>query len=119
MRSSQLPLFATEGTPTLRDVAEAVRAAGLDGLPNAIRRADEARYQEIVVRSALTQAQGMPFSWALNPYRGCTHACVYCYARKYQRHLELGAGDDFSSVIFVKTNLVDALRREVTRRTWA
>ena len=61
---------------------------------------------------------GMPFKWALNPYRGCTHACEYCYARKYQRHLELGAGDDFSSVIFVKHNLAEVLRRELARPGW-
>jgi len=60
----------------------------------------------------------MPFRWALNPYRGCTHACDYCYARKYQRHLELGAGDDFSSVIFVKRNLPEVLDRELARRSW-
>jgi DNA repair photolyase len=60
----------------------------------------------------------MPFTWTLNPYRGCTHGCEYCYARKYQRHLELGTGDEFSSVILVKANLVDALRREVTRAGW-
>jgi DNA repair photolyase len=59
----------------------------------------------------------MPFNWTLNPYRGCTHACEYCYARKYQRHLELGA-DDFSSVILVKTNLVEALARELSRPAW-
>jgi DNA repair photolyase len=60
----------------------------------------------------------MPFHWALNPYRGCTHACEYCYARKYQRHLELDAGDAFSSVILVKTNLPQVLAREVARRSW-
>ena len=60
----------------------------------------------------------MPFRWALNPYRGCTHACEYCYARKYQRHLELGAGDDFSSVILVKRNLVQVLKKEVSRASW-
>ncbi len=108
-----------ESRPSLRDVAAAVKTAGVDGLPDARRRADEARYQEVHVKSALTEAVGMPFRWALNPYRGCTHACEYCYARKYQRHLELGAGDEFSSVIFVKTNLPEVLSREVTRRTWA
>ena len=61
----------------------------------------------------------MPFKWTLNPYRGCTHACEYCYARKYQRHLELGAGDEFSSFILVKTNVADVLSREVTRPGWA
>ena len=67
----------------------------------------------------MTRSQGMPFKWALNPYRGCTHACEYCYARKYQRHLELGAGDDFSTLIFVKSNLPDVLRRELARPAWA
>ncbi len=117
---SQLSLLPpADSRPSLRDVAEAVKAAGIDGLPDAQRRADEARYQEVHVKSALTQSIGMPFRWALNPYRGCTHACEYCYARKYQRHLELGTGDEFSSLIFVKTNLPDVLTREVTRRTWA
>lgn len=119
-KSGQLPLFAdSDARPTLRQVAEAVREAGLDGLPDATRRADTARYQEIDARSALAESHGMPFRWALNPYRGCTHACEYCYARKYQRHLELGAGDEFSSVIFVKTNLPDLLARQLTHRTWA
>jgi DNA repair photolyase len=104
--------------PTLREVADAVRAAGISGLPDARQRADHARYQEVHVRSALAQSKGMPFKWALNPYRGCTHACEYCYARKYQRHLELGAGDEFSSVILVKRNLPDVLRRELGRSSW-
>src|SRR6516164_3677438 len=108
-----------ESKPSLWDVATAVKEAGIDGLPDARRRADEARYQEVHVKSAMTQAVGMPFRWALNPYRGCTHACEYCYARKYQQHLELGAGDEFSSVILVKTNLPEVLSKEVTRRTWA
>jgi DNA repair photolyase len=120
MQRLQLPLFNdAPSPPTLREVADAVRAAGLDGLPDARRRADDARYQEVDVRSALTATKGMPFTWALNPYRGCTHACEYCYARKYQRHLELGAGDDFSSVILVKANLPAVLAREVRRASWS
>jgi DNA repair photolyase len=120
MKSSQLALFPelAPTRPTLRDVADLVRLSGLEGLSEAVRRADDARYQEITVKSALTQTKGMPFRWALNPYRGCTHACQYCYARKYQRHLELGAGDDFSSIIFVKTNLPERLAHELERRTW-
>lgn len=116
----QLPLFAdTPSCPTLRDIADAVREAGIDGLPGARERADHARYQEVEVRSGLTATKGMPFHWALNPYRGCTHACEYCYARKYQRHLELTAGDDFSSVILVKSNLPTLLAREVRRPSWS
>src|SRR5580765_3393654 len=106
MQDSQLRLFPEcLPAPTLRDVADAVRSGGIDALTDARERADHVRYQEVHVRSALTRSMGMPFKWALNPYRGCTHACEYCYARKYQRHLELGAGDDFSSVIFVKMNV--------------
>jgi len=119
MSGPQLSLFPEAAhAPTLRDVAEAVRAAGIDGLPDAIKRADQARYQEVHVKSALAEAKGMPFRWTLNPYRGCTHACEYCYARKYQRHLELDAGDTFSTLIFVKQNLPDALRRELGRPSW-
>ena len=109
---------------TLRDVADAMRQAhaegttGFDLWPEARRRADQARYVDVDVKSALTESRGMPFRWALNPYRGCTHACEYCYARKYQRHLEMGVGDDFSSVILVKRNLPVVLRREVTRASW-
>lgn len=112
---SQLSLFP--GT-TLRDVAEAMATTGLAGLPEVDERADHARYIDIQVRSALTEVRGMPFRWALNPYRGCTHACEYCYARKYQHHLEMGSGDDFSSIILVKKNLAAVLRREVSRSGW-
>jgi DNA repair photolyase len=118
-RSNQLSLFPDAAAPTLRDIADAVREAGVDALPSARERADNARYQEVRVRSALARTTGMPFKWALNPYRGCTHACEYCYARKYQRHLELGTGDEFSSVILVKTNLPEALARELGRAGWA
>jgi DNA repair photolyase len=106
-------------------VAEVMREAGPAGAAelethfDARRRADEARYVDVHVKSALTESRGMPFfRWALNPYRGCTHACEYCYARKYQRHLEMDVGDDFSSVILVKRNLPAVLRREVTRASW-
>lgn len=101
--------------PTTRDVARLVKAGGLAALPGAVQRADDATYQEIRCRSALNRAYGMSFfTWTLNPYRGCTHGCHYCFARKYQPHLELGAGDDFASVIFVKTNIADVLQRELT-----
>jgi DNA repair photolyase len=120
MPSRRFPLlFDTAEPPGLRDIATVVRALGTEGLTEAARRADQARYQEVEVRSALAEARGMPFRWALNPYRGCTHACAYCYARKYQRHLELGAGDDFSSLILVKVNLPRVLAKEVARPRWA
>ena len=80
--------------------------------------ADDATYQEVVCRSALNRVKGMPFRWTLNPYRGCTHGCHYCFARRYQHQLELDAGDAFSSVVLVKTNFPEVLRRELDRPRW-
>ncbi|HVZ20815.1 MAG TPA: radical SAM protein [Vicinamibacterales bacterium] len=114
------PLLFDLGTkkPTTREIADRVRAGGADALTDAVRRADAARYQEVRCRSALNRVKGMPFEWTLNPYRGCTHGCHYCYARRYHTQFELGASDEFASVIFVKTNLVDVLRRELQRPSW-
>jgi DNA repair photolyase len=104
--------------PTTRQIADLVKAGGADALPDALRRADSAKYQEVTCRSALNRVKGMPFEWTLNPYRGCTHGCHYCYARRYQTQFELGAGDEFASIIFVKTNVVDVLRRELRKASW-
>ena len=95
------------------------QGGGAEALTEAVRRADEARYQEVRCRSALNRVKGMPFEWTLNPYRGCTHGCHYCYARRYHTQFELGADDEFASIIFVKTNFVDVLRRELQRPSWA
>src|SRR5262245_38376874 len=104
--------------PTTRDVANAVRLGGTDALTEAERRADQARYQEITCRSALNRVKGMPFDWTLNPYRGCTHGCHYCYARRYHVQFEMDADDECASVILVKKNFVEVLRRELARPSW-
>ena len=104
--------------PTTKMIALQVREHGAASLDEAQRRADEARYQEITCRSALNPVKGMPFAWTLNPYRGCTHGCHYCFARRYQTQFELGPGDEFSSLIFVKVNFPEVLRRELDRPTW-
>jgi DNA repair photolyase len=104
--------------PTTKMIALQVRERGAESLDEARRRADEARYQEITCRSALNPVKGMPFAWTLNPYRGCTHACHYCFARRYQTQFELGPDDEFSSLIFVKVNFPEVLRRELDKPTW-
>ena len=104
--------------PTTRALALEIRERGEAALDEAQRRADAARYQEVTCKSALNGVKGMPFNWTLNPYRGCTHGCHYCFARRYQTQFELGPGDQFSSIIFVKVNLVDVLRRELDRPAW-
>lgn len=104
--------------PTTRQIANLVREGGAAALDEATLRADAARYQEVRCRSALNQVKGMPFEWTLNPYRGCTHGCHYCYARRYQTQFELNSDDQFASIIFVKTNFVDVLRKELARPSW-
>jgi len=105
--------------PTTRDIALQVKERGVvAGLPDAAHLADGASYQEITCRSALNRVKGMPFDWTLNPYRGCTHGCHYCFARRYHSQFEMSSGDEFSSVILVKTNFVDVLRRELDRPSW-
>ncbi len=60
----------------------------------------------------------MPFNWTLNPYRGCTHGCHYCFARRYHAQFELNSDDAFSSVILVKRNFVEVLRKELDKPSW-
>src|SRR3954471_3134158 len=104
--------------PTTRQVADAIRAGGTEALTEAMRRADAATYQEVTCRSALNRVKGMPFEWTLNPYRGCTHACHYCFARRYHTQFELDSDDQFASVILVKKNFVSVLARELDRPSW-
>ena len=115
------PLFFDLGKrPTTRTLALKIKQEGPEAaIDEAQRRADAARYQEITCRSALNAVKGMPFNWTLNPYRGCTHGCHYCFARRYQTQFELGPGDDhFASYILVKTNLVEVLRKELDNPFW-
>jgi len=104
--------------PTTRDIASLVKEGGTAALTEAEHLADGADYQEVACRSALNHVVGMPFSWTLNPYRGCTHGCHYCFARRYHTQFEMNAGDEFASVILVKTNLVEVLTRELDRPSW-
>jgi DNA repair photolyase len=117
---SSYPLLFHLGSqkPTTRDIARTVKAGGTDALTEAERRADQARYQEITCRSALNRVEGMPFRWTLNPYRGCTHGCHYCFARRYHVQFEMDADDDFASVILVKHNIAGVLARELDRPSW-
>lgn len=60
----------------------------------------------------------LPFRWSLNPYRGCLHACAYCYARNSHGYWGFGAGTDFDRRIIAKTNAPDLLRQRLGSRSW-
>ncbi len=61
----------------------------------------------------------LPFRWTVNPYRGCSHACGYCFARPTHTYLGLDAGVDFDQRVVVKTNAVERLRAELAPSRWA
>lgn len=96
----------------------------LNGLVRSVTTPDFAgvTFHEVMAKSALNHVPGasaMPFDWTINPYRGCTHSCTYCFARATHEYLELDAGHDFDSQIVVKINVAEVLRRELARGSWA
>ncbi len=99
---------------------------GLARLSNLVRSVQTPEFagitfHEILAKTALNQVpgnSGMPFGWTVNPYRGCSHACSYCFARKTHEYLDLDSGKDFDSEIIVKVNVADVLAREVAKPSW-
>ncbi|MET9391050.1 Rv2578c family radical SAM protein [Streptomyces sp. NPDC006624] len=78
-------------------------------------------FHEIRARSIINRVPAvsrMSFQWTVNPYRGCTHACVYCFARKTHSYLDLDTGLGFDSQIVVKVNAPELLRRQLGSHRW-
>ncbi|MEW6583890.1 MAG: radical SAM protein [Actinomycetota bacterium] len=69
--------------------------------------------------NAVPEASRMPFRFTINPYRGCSHACVYCFARPTHEYLGLDAGRDFETRIVVKVNAAERLRAELASPRWS
>ena len=81
----------------------------------------DTRFYEVNARSVLNRvpkASRMPFPWTINPYRGCSHACVFCFARPTHTYLGFDAGRDFEREIVVKVNAPEVVRRELRRPSW-
>jgi DNA repair photolyase len=87
----------------------------LERAPDAQLEVHEQRAGEILSRN---ESPDIPFRWSLNPYRGCFHACAYCYARPGHETLGWGAGTDFDRKIVVKVNAAERLRATFERRSW-
>ncbi|TCS72334.1 SPL family radical SAM protein [Effusibacillus lacus] len=60
----------------------------------------------------------MPFTWSINPYRGCSHGCAFCYARNTHSFLGMGTDDTFRTHLFVKEDAPEVLRRELAKGRW-
>jgi DNA repair photolyase len=82
---------------------------------------DGITFHEVLCKSALNKvpnASMLPFKYTVNGYRGCSHACRYCFARPTHEYLEMDCGADFDTQVVVKTNVAEVLRRELTRTSW-
>jgi DNA repair photolyase len=78
-------------------------------------------FYEVQAKSIVSQvpeASRMPFRWTINPYRGCQHACSYCFARNSHTYLDLDAGADFDSKVVVKVNAPELVRKKMASRGW-
>jgi DNA repair photolyase len=76
---------------------------------------------EVHARSVINrvpEASRLPFRWTINPYRGCSHSCVYCFARSSHTYLDLDSGRDFDSKIVVKVNAPERVRKELGSARW-
>jgi DNA repair photolyase len=81
----------------------------------------QTRFYEVRAKSIINrvpEASQMPFRYTINPYRGCTHACVWCFARPTHKYLDFDAGRDFEREIVVKVNAPELLRAELARPSW-
>jgi len=73
----------------------------------------EERARSIISRN---ESPDIPFEQSINPYRGCEHGCIYCYARPSHAYLELSPGLDFETKLFAKTNAVELLKEEISKK---
>jgi DNA repair photolyase len=102
---------ALPGLARLNNLVRSVRTPEFDGIT----------FHEVLAKSALNRVPGqsaMPFGWTINPYRGCSHACAYCFARPTHNYLDLNAGKDFDNEIIVKVNVAEVLRKELAKPSW-
>ncbi|MGH3428561.1 MAG: Rv2578c family radical SAM protein, partial [Mycobacteriales bacterium] len=111
--------------------ADRIESNGVMPLPGLPGRSEQVTFDtpefrgitffELYARSILNEVPGessMSFRWTINPYRGCSHACVYCFARNSHTYLDMDAGADFDSKIVVKVNAAQLLAKELAAPSW-
>src|SRR5580698_6669151 len=107
--------------PLLPDLDLSPKLIGIARLAAAgesLREGHNVEYFTLGIRSLLSRVvseRNLPFSWAINPYRGCEFACKYCYARYTHEFMEMRDGVDFERKIYVKQHAAGLLRHELRR----
>jgi DNA repair photolyase len=109
---SSLPLFP------LPEKSPLVGIARLASQGESLREGHDVEYFTLPAKSLLNRCvsgRGLPFTWTINPYRGCEFACRYCYARYTHEFMEMRDGAEFEQKIYVKQHTADLLRRDLRR----
>lgn len=108
---ASLPLLPHSDRPRLVGIAR------LASEGESLREGHDVEYFTLPARSLLNRCTGtrMPFTWTINPYRGCEFACKYCYARYTHEFMEMRDGHDFERKIYVKQHAADLLRQELRK----
>jgi len=109
---TSLPLFALPAKPPLVGIAR------LASQGEALREGHNVEYFTLPARSLLNRCvsnRQVPFTWTINPYRGCEFACKYCYARYTHEFMEMRDGIEFEQKIYVKQQAAELLRRDLRR----
>lgn len=101
--------------PTLRGGVAPIRLFKTTGA----RVTPQVEWVEVQTKSVINRVRGMPFKWSINPYRGCSHGCHFCYARRTHWFLDQDGVNNWSQRIFVKVNAPEVLRRELTHPSWS
>jgi DNA repair photolyase len=116
---SSLPLFPLpERSSALPEKSPLVGIARLASEGESLREGHNVEYFTLPAKSLLNRCNSqrrMPFTWTINPYRGCEFACKYCYARYTHEFMEMRDGAEFEQKIYVKQHTADLLRRELRR----
>jgi len=102
--------------PLLPDIKpKLIGIARLAAEGESVRQGHDVEYFTLPVRSVLNRCTSarMPFTWTINPYRGCEFACKYCYARYTHEFMEMRDGVDFEQKIFIKQHAAELLRQEL------
>src|SRR5437763_9574121 len=87
----------------------------LEGTPEVRLEVYEDQTRQILAKN---DSPDVGFTWSVNPYRGCFHACAYCYARPSHEYLSFGAGTDFDRKIVVKRQAAALLRKAFAKKSW-
>jgi DNA repair photolyase len=127
MRWDSLRLDGSQADSTDGTAADATAAPALFERDAVARTFDTPGFRgmtfyEVHARSIINQvppASRMAFRWTINPYRGCSHSCSYCFARNTHKYLDMDSGHDFNSRIVVKVNAPDLARKELAAPKWA